>query len=160
MARININDDFWQMVQNIAGETGNLDKVTAQALRLIQFSQIRYKEGKIITRKEYDAIGFLPQFIGVHMEEIEPGCLQYVHAKTEFEWLIKKKTAGKKGGKRIAEIKAANKISTSREINALAPSTAQTLSDTRNPLPLSLSLGSKEPLFRNQNFNEMASHFI
>ncbi len=133
MARINIDDDFWEMIEAVTTMTGDYDKTLAQAMRLIRLSQQRFKEGRIIKRSEYDARGFYPQFIGIFMTEIEKDSLQYIHAEKEFNWLLDRRKSGQKGGKASGEARR-------RDSDDLARSKTEANSSKPNPLPLTLPL--------------------
>lgn len=148
---IDIDHEFWEAVQAVAALAPHVeyDRVLAQALRLIQWAEARYREGKVIRRSEYDARGFIPEFIGIHMEEIEPGCLMYMHADDKFAWIMQKKTAGRKGGIKSGESRRVNScienVQTS-DFNGLDRSGAKRDEAARTPSLYPLSLESKDSL--------------
>lgn len=100
MARINIEEQFWDDVASVAAKMGDVDKAAGQALRLIRYGQQRYTQSRRISYAEFkekfsDAL--IPEFARRCGDEIEvAGASKY------FDWLDQKRQAGKKGGKASA----------------------------------------------------------
>lgn len=98
MARINLEDQFWVDILDLAVKLGDKDKAIGNAVRWFRFSQEAHKEGKLVTEAEFKGNGFSEHLIPVFAERVEAG-IQARGASKFFGWLKKKKAAGRKGGK-------------------------------------------------------------
>lgn len=107
VARINIDDDFFEDAAAVGARMGSIDLAVGQAMRLIRWAQLQIKAGKETTLGEFQRKGFsdhlLPEFGHLNGELVEVR-----GAKKHFKWLQTKKTAGAKGGKSKSEAKLRN----------------------------------------------------
>lgn len=96
MPRINIEDQFWVDVGEVAAKMGDYTKAVGQSVRWIKFAQDRFREGRRVTREEFsrefdDAL--IPKFA-----EVDGNFVRVTGEKKFFGWLTKKQEAGRKGG--------------------------------------------------------------
>jgi hypothetical protein len=102
MPRINVEDWFWMDVMKVAVKVGDIDKASGNALRFIKFAQERYRADKTISEKDFQDEGFLEALIPVFAKRTDTGIIA-VGAEKHFQWLTKKKEAGRKGAKKTNE---------------------------------------------------------
>lgn len=96
MARINIEDQFWKDIIEVAARMGDSDRAVGQALKLIQLGQERFKAGRPISVAEFDAKfsrDLIPEFARIDGDRVI-----VAGAGKHFAWLRKKSEAGKIGG--------------------------------------------------------------
>lgn len=96
MARINIEDQFWKDIIEVAARMGDSDRAVGQALKLIQLGQERFKAGRPILVAEFDAKfsrDLIPEFARIDGDRVI-----VAGAGKHFAWLRKKSEAGKIGG--------------------------------------------------------------
>lgn len=98
MARLNIEDEFWIAIMNVAVKVGDMDRAIGNATRFLRLSQERFKKGRAITKAEFKSHGFLDSLFPEVAEYVEGG-IQAVGAEEHFAWLKNRSEAGKKGGK-------------------------------------------------------------
>ncbi len=94
MARINIEDQFWDEVALV-----KLDRYTAigQAIALFKLAQYRYKQGKIISDDDWRIHEFSDALIPVFAKKVEGG-YEVNGADKHFGWLLERKEAARNGG--------------------------------------------------------------
>ncbi len=135
MARINIEEHFWLEILQVIKKIGDEDKAIGNVMRLFRFAQERYKQEKIISDEDWKIHEFLDELVPIFAIKIEGG-YALRGAEKHFNWLRERRENGKLGGKKSVEVRR-NEINKLREAN----------SSKLNPLPLPLSLGSKEPKY-------------
>lgn len=97
MARINIEDGFWDTIRPIAEKIG-YHKAVGAAICFFKLAQQKYKEGKFITDEEFKFHEFPNELIPFIAIKTEKG-IQAVGAETFFGWLRERVESGRKGGK-------------------------------------------------------------
>ena len=102
MARINIDNEFWENVSLITGKLGCRFLASGQALQFLMMAQSRYKSGGVITEEQWKIHGFHESLIGIFAERV-PGGFQAIGAEKQFGWLRKCVEAGREGGKKSGE---------------------------------------------------------
>jgi hypothetical protein len=102
MARIDIEDQFFDDVGAVAARMGDLDKAHGQAIRLLRWAQMQIKSDKPTTLDEFKRKGFsealAPEFV-----TIDGDLVRVRGADNHFAWLKKKQDAGREGGKKSGE---------------------------------------------------------
>lgn len=102
MARINIEDDFWDDIAKVAVVTGDLDKAIGNAVRFFKFAQTKHKKGKLITEEEFKEEGFLECLLPVFAKQTPSG-IQAKGSERHFAWLNQRIEAGRAGGIKSAK---------------------------------------------------------
>lgn len=97
VARINIEDDFFDDAVGVIAAVGDVDKVYGNALRFFRYAQSRHKKGRLITEDEFKSMGFLEALIPVFAKRTPSG-IQAAGAKKHFKWLEQKIESGRLGG--------------------------------------------------------------
>lgn len=98
MARIDVDDDFWVIIEILTRLLGNEDQAISQAMRIKRLAQQRYKNGRVITKSEFQALGFSPKLIGVIVEPVDENSYMTIGAEKEFGWLRERIESGRRGG--------------------------------------------------------------
>lgn len=101
MARLNIEDEFFDDVAAVGARMGDIDRAAGQALRLIRYAQTQIKKGVAITYQD-----FSERFSDMLMPEFARrvgDMIEVRGAKTHFAWLDQKREAGSAGGKESAK---------------------------------------------------------
>jgi len=100
MARLNIEDDFWEDAMLLATKLGgDYDRAIGMAMRFLRVAQTRYKHGKIITFSEFEKNGFSEKLVPFFAKKTSDG-YEAIGAEKHFIWLKKRVEAGAKGGKK------------------------------------------------------------
>lgn len=102
-----MDDQFWIDVVEVALRLGDRDRAVGMALRWIQLGQMRFKEDKVITVKEFDEKfdrALIPEFAKINGEYVE-----VVGAAEQFAWLLERRAAGQRGGQKKAANAAAKR---------------------------------------------------
>lgn len=137
MARINIEDEFFDDAAAVGARMGNVDLAIGQALRLIRWSQQQIKAGKRMMHEEFARKGFsdhlMPEFATLSgAEVIVRGAVKH------FAWLKKKAEAGAKGGRSKTEAKVSklkqNKAKASTTEASFSSSSSFSSSDSSSSL--------------------------
>lgn len=115
MARINIEDQFFLDVINVAAKMGNSDAAIGNAIRFFRYAQEKHKAGKTISEEEFEAQGFSEHLIPVFAKRTRSG-IEANGAKKHFAWLEQKIEAGKRGGRASAKARE-RKVGTSKPSN-------------------------------------------
>ncbi len=98
MARINIEEEFWQEVMPLIAQFGDQDKAIGTVIRFWRFAQTKHKSGKFISEQDFKAQGFPESLIPIFAKRTPSG-IQAKGSEKHFSWLKQKKDAGKAGGK-------------------------------------------------------------
>lgn len=98
MARLNIEDDFWDDAASLILALGDRDKAYGMALRFFRECQKLFKRGRPMTQEEFDAEGFSESLFPKFARRV-PGGISAAGAEKHFAWLEKKSEAGKVGGR-------------------------------------------------------------
>lgn len=103
MARINVEDQFFDDVAAVGARMGDVDRAAGQAIRLIRFAQLQVKAGKRVTYQEFTerfSEHLMPEFAR------RDGDFVIIRGAAEhFKWLQKKSDAGSIGGKKSGEVR-------------------------------------------------------
>lgn len=138
MARINIEDEFFEDVASVAAKMGDLDRAHGQALRLIRWSQLQTKSGKGTTYAEFQRKGFsddlFPEF-----GSREGDYVIVRGAKNHFAWLEQKAEAGSKGGRSKTEAKTKHLKQNRSKTEAKASETSATEASFSSSISISSS---------------------
>jgi hypothetical protein len=97
MARINIDDDFWEESADVVAAVGDKFRAYGMVLAFFKASQSKFKQAKAMSDKEFAERGFHESLIGPFAERTEIGIMAR-GSKKHFGWLAKRQAAGKKGG--------------------------------------------------------------
>lgn len=106
MARINIEDQFWLDICEVAVKIGNQDIAIGMAVRFFRYSQEKHKAGEILSESEFSE-RFDEALIPTFARRVAGG-IQAVGAEKHFDWLNQKIEAGRKGGRSTSDVKLAN----------------------------------------------------
>lgn len=104
MARINIDDQFWIDIVNLAIKIGDQDKAIGMAIRFFKVSQENYKNEKLMSEDDFNSFGFDESLIPIFAEKT-PNGIKAKGSEKYFDWLNKKKRAGKLGGIKSGEVR-------------------------------------------------------
>ncbi len=97
MARINIEDEFWDDIGAVTERLGNEILAIGYAVKFIKFAQRAHKNDRAIPKEEFRT-KFHEALIGIFAVETEEGFVAK-DAETHFGWLRKRAEAGAKGGR-------------------------------------------------------------
>lgn len=101
MPRINIEDQFWIDIGDVAAKIGDHQRAVGMALIFFRLAQERFKDGKVMSEQEFFAEGFSEALIPKFAIRTERGIEAKGGAK-HFKWLADSndfmKSIGKKGG--------------------------------------------------------------
>lgn len=115
MARINIEDQFFLDVINVAAKMGSSDAAIGNAIRFFRYAQEKHKSGQMISEEEFQAQGFSEHLIPFFAKRTRSG-IEANGAKKHFAWLEQKIEAGKRGGRESAKARE-RKTGTSKPPN-------------------------------------------
>lgn len=101
MARINIEDDFWVDVAEVAAKIGDQDVAIGMSLRFFRYAQEKHKCGRLLNEQEF-AEKFNEALIPTFAKRTPSG-IQAVGAEKHFGWLEQKVRAGAAGGRKSAQ---------------------------------------------------------
>jgi hypothetical protein len=109
VARINIEEQFWDDIGIVAARVGDYDKAVGQALRLIKFGQSKFKQHQALSYKELkEKFSFIDALIPEFARREGEDLVIISGAQKHFSWLLSKSESGQIGGR----------ISAQRERNA------------------------------------------
>lgn len=106
MARLNIEEQFWNEINRVVAKVGDEDKAIGNAVRLFRFAQIRAKQGKPITAEDWRIQGFHESLVPIFATRISANdetFYEVVGAKKHFAWLEERVEAGRAGGVKSGE---------------------------------------------------------
>ncbi len=97
MARINIDDDFWDAVTDVAARCQNATEAAGMALRFIRFAQQKHlKEEPLVWSDIENKFELLNGYF--FSVSLETGDIKVIGPAAQFGWLNVKSEAGRKGG--------------------------------------------------------------
>lgn len=141
MPTINIEDQFWIDVLDIAKHFSSKHEAIGQVICFWQLCQLKYKQGRAVTSEEYARAGLSEALFPVFAENVDGGIMA-VGADEKFMWLRKKVIAGSLGGLASAESRAETALK-----HEQSDTYKQALSSTsKHSEPLCLSFPLKKEL--------------
>lgn len=145
MARINIEDQFWDDVGEIAGKVGDHTLACGMAIKFIRFAQQEHRRGRLISEEDF-AERFHEALIPVFAKRTRSG-IEAKGAKHHFAWLDQKVEAGKKGGRSKTEAKSKHLKQNARKYTEAKPSGTEasisnSISSSNSPC---LAISEKSP---------------
>jgi len=134
LARINIEETFWDQIRSVAVKIGNEDIAIGQALRLFRLAQERFKQGRIVSDEDWKIHEFSEFLIPKFAKKVDGG-YEFLDAEKHFGWLVSRQKSGQTGGQKSGESRR-SKINTLTEANASKPkrnepSSSSSLSNTK-----------------------------
>lgn len=146
MARINIEDQFWTEIIDIAVAMADKDKAIGNAVRFFKHSQDAHKAGKYISEEDFKAHGFSESLFPVFAKRVDGG-IQAVGADKHFAWLKARAEAGAKGGaskspKKLANLKQ-NRSTSEAKPKLTEPSSSYSSSFSNSLLNPSSEVGER-----------------
>lgn len=108
MARINIEDDFWDDIGDVVAGVGDKFRAYGMTIAFFKFAQRKYSKGQEISESEFFEAGFHESLIGPFAKrtpsrlQADSKQIQANGSKKHFGWLDQKKAAGSAGGKKSA----------------------------------------------------------
>jgi hypothetical protein len=105
MARINLEDQYWLDLAEVAAKVGDIDKAGGNATRFLRYAQEHHKAGKYITEKDFKERGFL-EALFPHFAERTPSGIRARGSDKHFGWLKERVEAGRKGGSKPKQTEA------------------------------------------------------
>lgn len=105
MARLNLEDEYFDEIPLVAVKVGDLDKAHGNAVRFFRYAQQKHKHGKYITEEEFKEQGFLEALFPQFAIRTENGIMAR-GAEKHFGWLRKRIEAGRKGGSKPKQTEA------------------------------------------------------
>lgn len=145
MARINIEDQFWTEISAVAAKIGNQDLAIGSALRLFKLAQERTKQGRSISKEDWEMNEFPDALIPIFAQKKSDGSYEVRGAKKHFGWLQKCVESGKFGGKKSRRrAHEQNQPLSQRVSKGFQPSSSFSSSSSRKKTKTSMSSGQQD----------------
>lgn len=106
MPRINIEDQFWIDIIEVAVRVGDKDRAIGNAVRWFRFAQEKLRNGEGISTEAFAEHGFLDALIPMFAVRAGDGIVPR-GADKYFGWLMNKSKAGQMGGQASVETRKA-----------------------------------------------------
>lgn len=104
MARINLEDQFWLDIMEVAVAMGSADLAIGNAVRFFRFAQEMHRQGKLVSEADFKSKGFHDTLIPIFAMHTPEG-ISAKGSEKYFGWLTKKAAAGAVGGRSKTEAK-------------------------------------------------------